>query len=96
MKRLCSIGIALVICAFSLDAYAGSGAWVEGRNYVRLNGAQHTQVAAGKVEVLEVFSYGCPACNAFQPVIRRLERNLPAGAQMAFLPASFSSRIRRS
>lgn len=90
MKRLGSIGIALLICAFSLDAYAGSRAWVEGRNYVQLTPVQHTHVAAGKVEVLEVFSYGCPACNAFQPVIQRLERSLPAGAQMAYLPASFS------
>ena len=88
MQRL--ILIALLVCTFTLDAYAGSEAWVEGKNYVLLDPAQHTSVAPGKIEVLEVFSYGCPACNAFQPVIRKLERSLPAGAQMAYLPASFS------
>jgi protein dithiol oxidoreductase (disulfide-forming) len=41
--------------------------------------------------VLEVFSYACPFCNKFQPVIEELERNLPANAQMSFLPASFSA-----
>ena len=46
--------------------------WSEGVNYVRLTPAQQTTVPAGKVEVLEVFSYGCPACNFFQPVVEKL------------------------
>jgi len=91
MKRLCSTGFALLAWTFALQAHAGPTTWVEGRNYVLLERVQHTHVPVGKVEVLEVFSYGCPACNAFQPVIHRLERNLPASAQMAFLPASFSA-----
>jgi len=61
----------------------------EGTDYVRLNPVQRTTVPAGKVEVLEVFSYGCPACNQFQPVIEQLKSQLPANAQMAFLHASF-------
>jgi thiol:disulfide interchange protein DsbA len=64
--------------------------WVEGRNYSLLNPVQRTTVPAGKVEVLEVFSYGCPACNSFQPVIESLMQKLPANAQMAYLPASFN------
>lgn len=91
MKRLLLIGIALVACTLALDAHARPRSWVEGRNYVLLNPLQHTHVAAGKIEVLEVFSYGCPACNAFQPVIHKLERSLPAKAQMTFLPVSFST-----
>jgi len=83
--------IALVTCTLAPEAHAGGGAWVEGKNYVLLDSLQHTQVAAGKVEVLEVFSYGCPACNDFQPLIEQLERSLPSNAQMAFLPASFSA-----
>src|SRR3954447_1129165 len=63
--------------------------WNEGTNYERINPVQHTTVPAGKIEVLEVFSYGCPACNQFQPVIEQLAKQLPANAQMAFLPASF-------
>jgi len=61
----------------------------EGTDYVRIQPVQHTTVPAGKVEVLEVFSYGCPACNQFQRVIAELEKQLPANAQMAFLHASF-------
>ena len=63
--------------------------YTEGTDYVRVNPVQHTTVPAGKVEVLEVFSYGCPACNQFQPVIEQLKSQLPANAQMAFLHASF-------
>ena len=83
-------GIVVLVCTFAVGIQADPKAWVEGRNYVRLNPVQPTHVAVGKVEVLEVFSYGCPACNAFQPTIKKLERTLPASAQMVFLPASFN------
>ena len=63
--------------------------WVEGKNYFRINPPQPTSVPAGKVEVMEVFSYGCPACNAFQPAIKELKAHLPPNAQMVYLPASF-------
>jgi thiol:disulfide interchange protein DsbA len=63
--------------------------WIEGKHYELINPVQHTNVPAGKVEVMEVFSYGCPGCNGFQPVIAALEHSLPPNAQMAFLPASF-------
>jgi protein dithiol oxidoreductase (disulfide-forming) len=63
--------------------------WTEGRDYFVLSPPQHTNVAPGKVEVLEVFSYGCPACNAFQPTLERLRKSLPGNAQLAYLPASF-------
>jgi thiol:disulfide interchange protein DsbA len=63
--------------------------WTEGTSFEVINPAQHTSVAPGKVEVMEVFSFGCPACNQFQPVIAALERDLPPKAQMVFLPAAF-------
>jgi thiol:disulfide interchange protein DsbA len=65
--------------------------WTQGTQYDLLTPAQRTTVAPGKVEVMEVFSYGCPSCNAFQPVMAALEKSLPANAQMAFLPADFSA-----
>jgi protein dithiol oxidoreductase (disulfide-forming) len=72
------------------DTYAAQ-AWTEGRDYVPLTPTQHTSVPTGKVEVMEVFSYGCIACNGFQPVVEKLRRSLPPNAQMVFLPASFNS-----
>jgi protein dithiol oxidoreductase (disulfide-forming) len=78
--------LALVLAS---NAHAAQ-TWIEGKHYARLAPVQRTTVPAGKVEVLEVFSYGCPACNRFQPVVERLRKSLPSTAQMAFLPASFS------
>jgi len=65
--------------------------WVAGQHYSVLPQAQRTQVPAGKVEVMEVFSYGCPACNHFQPTIKRLKAALPPNAQMVYLPASWNA-----
>ena len=51
---------------------------------------QRTNVPAGKVEVMEVFSYGCPACNCFLPTMKKLKAALPANAQLVYLPASWN------
>ncbi|HEV2701176.1 MAG TPA: thiol:disulfide interchange protein DsbA/DsbL [Steroidobacteraceae bacterium] len=63
--------------------------WTQGRDFELLSPAQETHVGKGKVEVMEVFSYGCTGCNGFQPVMAALEHSLPSNAQMVFLPASF-------
>lgn len=63
--------------------------WVEGRHYQVISPAQPTQVTAGKVEVVEVFSYGCPACNEFYPTMEKIKAALPANAELRYLPASW-------
>ncbi|HUN71471.1 MAG TPA: thiol:disulfide interchange protein DsbA/DsbL [Steroidobacteraceae bacterium] len=63
--------------------------WTEGINYVALSQPQPTTVPAGKVEVMEVFSYACPFCAKFQPYMHALEHSLPRNAKMVYLPASF-------
>ena len=64
--------------------------WIEGQHYFVINPAQPTAVAAGKVEVLEVFSYACPACNHFYPLVDQVKAALPAArVQWRFLPASW-------
>jgi thiol:disulfide interchange protein DsbA len=90
MKHLFLMIMSVLACTFTLQAHASPRVWVEGRNYVLLNAIQPTHVAPGKIEVLEVFSYACPFCNQFQPVMRQLKRELPANAQVSLLPASFN------
>jgi len=85
-----SIALLLPLTIFTLAASARAATWSEGVQYARITPAQQTTVPAGKVEVLEVFSYGCPACNAFQPTMDKLRHALPANAQLAFLPAAFN------
>jgi thiol:disulfide interchange protein DsbA len=64
--------------------------WIEGKNYFLITPARPTSVAPGKVEVTEVFSYGCPACNLFIPEMHKLKQQLPANAVLDYLPASFN------
>lgn len=88
MLRFANAMIGALVLIVAVPAHAAS-TWIAGQHYVQLGQIQHTTVAAGKVEVLEVFSYGCPGCNQFQPLMEKLKVSLPGNAQMAFLPASF-------
>ena len=64
--------------------------WTEGKNYFTVTPALHTSVPPGKVEVTEVFSYACPHCSEFRPVIKQLRASLPSNAVLTFVPASFN------
>jgi protein dithiol oxidoreductase (disulfide-forming) len=89
MKKIGLALIAVVLYALVLPARAAPGQWVEGTNYVVLDPAQPTTVPADKVEVMEIFSYACPFCAKFEPIIDQIEHGLPHYAQMVFLPAAF-------
>jgi thiol:disulfide interchange protein DsbA len=71
------------------EPFVDTGKWVEGKDYFRIEPAQPKATSTDKIEVTEVFSYGCPACNQFHPVVGQLAASLPANAVMAYLPASF-------
>ncbi len=80
----------LGLLAFAAVAECGAApALTEGRDYFLVSPVQRTSVPAGKVEVMEVFSYGCPACNEFAPVMEKLKKSLPPNAQVVYLPAAF-------
>ncbi|OOG60660.1 protein-disulfide isomerase [Rhodanobacter sp. B05] len=68
--------------------FVDNGKWVEGKNYFLIDPAQPTS-HPGKIEVTEVFSWGCPACNAFHTTADQIAKSLPAGAVMNYLPAAF-------
>jgi protein dithiol oxidoreductase (disulfide-forming) len=81
----------LLAGALGANAYAADAPkWVEGRHYTVLQPAQASRAAAGKVEVTEVFSYGCPACNQFQASIDKIKAGLPANAQLTYVPAAWN------
>lgn len=50
------------------DAAAGQQQFVEGKDYALIEPAQPTD-HPGKVEVMEVFWYGCPHCYSFEPYL---------------------------
>lgn len=68
--------------------FVDDGKWVEGKQYFRIDPAQPTSTP-GKIEVTEVFSYGCPACFQFHGIVDQMVRDLPRGTVMTYTPASF-------
>lgn len=90
MIRKLIASAALAFAAVVLAGQAQAANWQPGTHYTVLPQAQRTNVPAGKVEVLEVFSYGCPACDRFVPAMKRLKAALPPNAQVAYLPASWN------
>jgi thiol:disulfide interchange protein DsbA len=69
----------------------GTPAWTEGVHYFLITPAHPTSLPPGKVEVTEVFSYACPACNIFVPTMHKLKASLPPNAVLDYLPASFNT-----
>jgi len=70
-------------------AFAQTTAPVEGKDYTRVETPQPPGVPAGKIEVLEFFSYACPHCSAFEPTIEAWEKQLPADVVLHRVPVPF-------
>jgi protein dithiol oxidoreductase (disulfide-forming) len=87
----CAPAAAPAAAPASTQTAAPPAKWVEGRNYFLIQPPRPPSLPQGKVEVTEVFSYACPACNQFQPHMRKLQRTLPANAVLDFVPASFNT-----
>lgn len=64
----------------------------EGTHYFRIDPPVPAQAPAGKVEVVEAFSYGCIHCATFQPIVDKWKAS-PAAAKTNFvyLPATFNA-----
>ncbi|OOG40259.1 thiol:disulfide interchange protein DsbA/DsbL [Rhodanobacter sp. C05] len=66
--------------------------YTEGNEYVTLPGPHQRYSDTGKVEVVEVFSYGCIHCAHFAPIAEKLRKELPAGVEFKLVPAPFSEQ----
>jgi len=91
MKAVMNAALAAVLWVSMVAAARGAQTWTEGVNYFLIEPAKPTSLARGKVEVTEVFSYACPACNVFQPTVHKLKQSLPPNAVLDYLPASFNT-----
>lgn len=68
---------------------AAQGGIVEGTHYVRLGQPLPVTAPAGKVEVVEFFWYGCPHCNAFEPMLEAWVKKLPEFVAFRRVPVQF-------
>ena len=73
----------------AVAAPVDTGKWVEGKNYFLIQPQQPRLTTSDKIQVVEVFSYGCPACNSAHAFMQKLAKSLPAYAEMDYLPVSF-------
>lgn len=63
-----------------------NGRWKAGVNYKPLVPAQPTSAPPGKVEVVEVFWYGCGHCYALEPFLQSWDKNNAAYIEYVKLP----------
>jgi protein dithiol oxidoreductase (disulfide-forming) len=89
-RELTRTGVAAALLA-SLGARAQGGAPVEGRDFVRLGSPAPVAAPAGKIEVVEFFSYGCPHCYSFEPLLDTWIRKLPGDVAFRRVPAAFNA-----
>ena len=80
----------LVTVAAAIGSAAQAQAPTEGKDFVRLN----TPVAVpggGKIDVIEFFSYGCPHCYSFEPMLEQWVKRLPPDVAFRRIPATFNA-----
>lgn len=62
---------------------------VEGEDYLTIAGGVPFSPVAGKVEVVEIFGYTCPACFRFQAILAPWKARLPADVNFIYMPGAF-------
>jgi protein dithiol oxidoreductase (disulfide-forming) len=77
-----------VVLALPLSALAQLK-WVEGKHYLKVPGGQTAEVKPGKIEVAEVFSFGCIHCYRAQADVAKIKAALPPDAYMTYVHAAF-------
>jgi protein dithiol oxidoreductase (disulfide-forming) len=65
-----------------------------GTHYNRLSPTQPTSSSPDKVEVAEIFWYGCPHCFAFDPYVKSWESKKPDYASFVRVPAVWNPLVR--
>ena len=66
-------------------------AWDEGIEYRAIKPAVPTQTGS-KIEVVELFWYGCPHCFRFEPYINKWKKTKPANVEFIRIPAILNKR----
>jgi len=91
---------ALLAVSFGVNAGAGApeqalSKWKAGTNYQLLASPQPTGAAAGKVEIDEVFWYGCGHCYALDPALETWKTEKPAYVDFVRIPVIWGQTHRQ-
>lgn len=85
MKTLSRWLIILLIPFYAVSACAAEN-FTEGKEYTRLSAPQPTS-SEEKIEVVELFWYGCPHCYHLEPFVENWLKNKPVDVEFVRLPA---------
>ncbi|MBT8090789.1 MAG: thiol:disulfide interchange protein DsbA/DsbL [Gammaproteobacteria bacterium] len=85
---------AIVLAVAEPPAAARDWKFKEGQHYVRLVPTQPTVGSADKIEVAELFWYGCPSCYDLEPYINQWAENKDPNIRFVRIPASFNALYR--
>lgn len=88
MRNLILSAALVTASLFGMTAQAADVPLEAGKTYVEL--ANSVPVSEpGKIEVVELFWYGCPHCYAFEPTINPWVEKLPSDVNFKRIPAMF-------
>jgi protein dithiol oxidoreductase (disulfide-forming) len=77
---------ATLLVLLPFPAAAQTPAPKEGSEYLRLKAPQPVETGK-KIEVIEFFSYGCPHCADFEPILQSWIKTMPADVQFRRVPS---------
>ncbi|GGE52178.1 thiol:disulfide interchange protein DsbA [Streptosporangium jomthongense] len=79
--------VTLLVVALAVFGQAGAADWKEGTHYKKLDTPVRTD-SGSKIEVAEVFWYGCPHCYNFKPLAEDWESKAPDYVDYVRIPAA--------
>ena len=84
--------LSLAAGSLGLAAHAQGGP-VEGTHYVKLSQPASVSAPAGKIDLVEFFSYGCPHCFSLEPLLEDWLKQLPADVAFRRIPVGFNANF---
>ena len=89
--KMCLKWLVALLLPFSVATTAVAQDYTEGNNYLRLAKPQPTSTT-DKIEVVELFWYGCPHCYDLEPKIEKWLQSKPDDVEFVRLPAIVGPR----
>lgn len=78
------------VAATPVEEAAPPSEFIEGQDYLVLFPELETTAPAGKVEVAEIFWYGCPHCYSLEPVIKKYLEEKPEYVEFRRVPGTLN------
>src|SRR5512139_32412 len=92
MKRLFALAMLLLSMPFALAAQEAAPKYVEGTHYIRLPQAVRT-ADPKRIEVMEVFWYGCIHCFHLEPLINDWKKTIKPDVDFQRSPAIWNQTM---